>query len=63
MRGLGTLCGPGCVVRRAEQVVQLEEGDVVLMEGIGIEGEGRGVWHRSPEWQGMRVVVQTDCVE
>lgn len=63
MRGLGTLYGPGSVVRKGEEVLELGEGDVVLMEGVGVGGEGTGVWHRSPEWHGVRVIVQTDCVE
>eukprot|EP00177_Eucheuma_denticulatum_P007456 GFKZ01013572.1.p1 GENE.GFKZ01013572.1~~GFKZ01013572.1.p1 ORF type:complete len:197 (-),score=20.95 GFKZ01013572.1:1042-1632(-) len=68
MRGMVTLAGPGSLVFEQDddtdgRVRECKTGDVLLMSGAGRKGDRDGLWHRSPDWDGVRVVVQTDDVD
>lgn len=73
LRGLCTLCGPGCVLRdtcaKAQMAeIALGEGDVVFMRGAGVDGRDlhSAVRHRSPAvppGQPARIILQTDCID
>eukprot|EP00177_Eucheuma_denticulatum_P007680 GFKZ01013970.1.p1 GENE.GFKZ01013970.1~~GFKZ01013970.1.p1 ORF type:complete len:216 (+),score=17.49 GFKZ01013970.1:223-870(+) len=68
MRGIATLAGPGSLVFEQGdgcngKVRECKAGDVLLMTGAGRMGQRDGLLHRSPAWDGARIVVQTDDVE